>query len=155
MVCNYVSSFTWCHVQNKRSTTTTQNNVYNIYIAVRERKYKSLYFIHVEIENMSRFEYTYVLTNVHVFSRYFIDVITIINTQLKNTSINYLLFDFNTRRIILISLSDPNTNSKLLIPCFNAFIDIVIPGMFSAKPLQILKRVCQYNFKHKRSQEER
>ena len=102
MVCNYVSSFTWCHVQNKRSTTTTQNNVYNIYIAVRERKYKSLYFIHVEIENMSRFEYTYVLTNVHVFSRYFIDVITIINTQLKNTSINYLLFDFNTRRIILI-----------------------------------------------------
>ena len=132
--------------QNKRSTTTTQNNVYNIYIAVRERKYKSLYFIHVEIENMSRFEYTYVLTNVHVFSRYFIDVITIINTQLKNTSINYLLFDFNTRRIILISLSDPNTNSKLLIPCFNAFIDIVIPGMFSAKPLQILETGLSIQF---------
>ena len=90
----------------------------------------------------------YVLTNVYVFPRYiFIDVITIINTQLKNISINYLLFDSNTRRIILISLSDPNTNSKLLIPCFNAFIDNVIPGMFSAEPLQILKRVCQYNFK--------
>ena len=44
----------------------------------------------------------YVLTNVHVFSKYFIDVITIINTQLKNISINYLLFDSNTRRIILI-----------------------------------------------------
>ena len=58
---------------------------------------------------MSRFEYTYVLTNVHVFSRYFIDVITIINTQLKNTSINYLLFEFNTRRIILIKLATRNT----------------------------------------------
>ena len=54
----------------------------------------------------------YVLTNVYVFPRYiFIDVITIINTQLKNTSINLVLtlvlFDANTRRIILISLSDP------------------------------------------------
>ena len=89
----------------------------------------------------------YVLTNVYVFPRYiFIDVITIINTQLKNISINYLLFDFNTRRIILISLSDPNTNSKLLIPCFNAFIDNVIPGMFSAKPLQILEKGLSIQF---------
>ena len=56
------------------------------------------------------------------------------------------MFDSNTRRITFTSLSDSKTNGKLLIPCFNAFIYIVIPGLFSAKPLQLLETGLSIQF---------
>ena len=43
------------------------------------------------------------------------EIIIVINTIFKNISINYLLFDSNTRRITLTSLSDPHDLTKRVI----------------------------------------